>query len=371
MSLLPSMYYDEVAVRNAMTPTSVVSNLTLKNVESFLRSLGVSNVAVYSDYLICPTICHNTLENAESMKLYYYDDSKSFHCFTQCSENFNIIELYRRYMRLNHQEITYEEAVEYIKQFVSGKEVELVIDRPFEEVHVPLITEMEFVQLPSFNPNAMDVFIKYPHPLWLGEGIGKETMEKFDIRYSILQNKIIIPHHDIDGKLIGIRARALNPEDIERGKYMPIKVGDVLYNHQLGFNLYGLDKHKEAIKKLKRAIIYESEKSVLLDDTYYGKYSTAVATCGSQLNKFQINLLIKKLGVSEIILAYDKEFVLPYDNKGKEYRKKLIDKCNKYKGLAQFYYIFDERNLLHEKDAPCDRGQEILEQLMKGRIAIK
>ena len=32
----------------------------------------------------------------------------------------------------------------------------------------------------------------------------------------------------------------------------------------------------------------------MLDDMYYGPYSVAVATCGSQLNKFQINLLVKE-----------------------------------------------------------------------------
>ena len=53
------------------------------------------------------------------------------------------------------------------------------------------------------------------------------------------------------------------------------------------------------------------------------------------------------------------------------YYKKLIEKCERYRGLANFYYIFDEHNLLDKKDAPCDKGQEVLEQLMKRRIAIK
>ena len=109
----------------------------------------------------------------------------------------------------------------------------------------------------------------------------------------------------------------------------------------------------------------------MIDDSFYGPYSVAVATCGSQLNRFQINLLVQELGVNEIILAYDKEYKEPYSEKGVFYRKKLIEKCEKYRGLANFYYIFDEHNLLKEKDAPCDRGQEVLEELMKRRIKIK
>lgn len=113
------------------------------------------------------------------------------------------------------------------------------------------------------------------------------------------------------------------------------------------------------------------EKSVLKDSSYYGPYSVAVATCGSQLNRFQINLLVQELGVNEIILAYDKEYKNCFDIKGREYRKKLISKCEKYRGLATFYYLFDEHNLLDMKDAPCDKGQETLEKLMKRRIIVK
>ena len=88
----------------------------------------------------------------------------------------------------------------------------------------------------------------------------------------------------------------------------------------------------------------------------------------------KMDLIVQKcveLGVSEIILAYDKEYDNCFDKKGKEYRQKLIEKCEKYRGLATFYYLFDEHNLLNKKDAPCDKGKDILEELMKRRIKIK
>ena len=49
---------------------------------------------------------------------------------------------------------------------------------------------------------------------------------------------------------------------------------------------------------------------------------------------------------------------------------KIIYKCLKYRGLANFYYIFDEHNLLQQKDSPIDRGVEVYEKLMKKRIKI-
>ena len=57
-------------------------------------------------------------------------------------------------------------------------------------------------------------------------------MDKFNIRYSISQNKIIIPHYNVNGELVGIRGRALNTQDIEQfGKYMPVQIENKWYSH--------------------------------------------------------------------------------------------------------------------------------------------
>lgn len=363
-------FYDELAVRNSYDAGTIVTNLTIDQVALFLRSLGVEELDVHDDYIVCPTICHNPIDEAESMKLYYYDKTKNFHCYTQCSENFNIISLYQKYMSINHQDVTYDEALYYIRQFAEAKEdVEKIETYSWvDEYETP---KQNIITLPEVNKYALDYFIPFSHPLWEMEGITSDVQNQFGIRFSYGSNRIIIPHFDISGRLIGIRMRAIDEEDLEFGKYRPVQIGQQLFNHQLGFNLYGIWEHGKAIERTKRVVIYEGEKSVLKDSAYYGPYSVAVATCGSQLNRFQINLLVQKLGVNEIILAYDKEYDECFSEKGKEYRKKLINKCEKYRGMADFYYLFDEHNVLDKKDAPCDKGQEQLEFLMKRRIKIK
>ena len=112
-------------------------------------------------------------------------------------------------------------------------------------------------ELDEYPEAMLSYFTEYYHPLWLREGISKEVMQNFGIRYSIGQNKIIIPHVDINGRLVGIRGRALEKSDIELGKYRPVSVGQTIYAHQLQFNLYGLYQHKEAIQKYRRAVIFE------------------------------------------------------------------------------------------------------------------
>lgn len=370
MCLFP--YQDELARQNGYSAKELIQAFSLEDIRRFIESLGVDEIEEHDDYLICPTICHNPIDEAESMKLYYYSNTKNFHCYTECSENFSVISLYQRYMEINHQEITFNEAVEYLRKFLSFDEEEggIIVTQKTKYLDVPK-NNVDIITLPEINKNILDAFVPLAHPLWLTEGITEEAQSHFDIRFSYQQNQIVIPHYDINGHLVGIRGRAIDEEDLIYGKYHPISVGQNMYNHQLGFNLYGIWEHQEAIRLTKRVVIYEGEKSVMLDDSYYGKYSIAVATCGSQLNKFQINLLIKCLGVNQIILAYDKEYDSPFSEEGKKYRQKLIDKCRRYYGLADFYYIFDEHGLLNKKDAPCDRGMETLEKLMKRKIKIK
>ena len=107
-------------------------------------------------------------------------------------------------------------------------------------------------------------------------------MDKFNIRYSISQNKIVIPHYNINGELIGIRGRALNEDEIELfGKYMPIKLEETYYSHPLSRALYGLNFNKNCMAAAGKVILFEAEKSVLLYDTYY-ENNISAAVCGSQ-----------------------------------------------------------------------------------------
>ena len=352
----------------------IVASLTMQDVVNFLESLGVEQIEVNEEkeYIVCPTICHNPLHEAESMKLYWYHNHKIFRCYTECNEAMSIFELYRRYMNLNQYPISFFEAEEYVRSFLqhisySAKRAstyEAEIEKYKYTTNIPILQE--------YSHNALDCFIKYYHPLWLKEGISKEVMDKFQIRFSISQNKIIIPHYDINGRLIGIRARSLEQEDIDNyGKYRPVQIGDTLYTHSLQFNLYGIYEHKAAIHKRKTAIIVEAEKSVLKSHVFYDNFSNVVACCGSSFNKYQISLLTNILGANEIVVALDKEYCDWSSEKARKYRKKIESMCKKYANQADFSYIWDINNLLDEKDSPFDKGKEVFEELYKNRIRIR
>ena len=324
-------------------------------------------------YLICPTICHNPLHNASSMKLYWYQNNKIFRCYTQCDEAMSIFKLYQKFIQINeNRDIEEDEAVEYVSQCIKHIfHSEYNHKKVFENDTDKYLFDKTIPQLPEYPKEVLSYFTHYYHPLWLKDGITKESMDKFKIGFSIAQNKIIIPHFDINGRLIGIRGRTLNPEELELGKYRPIQIGQTIYSHQLQFNLYGIYEHQNGIKLRRQAIIAEAEKSAMLDDGYYGRFSNCVACCGSTFNKYQISMLTDILGANEIIIALDKEYEDWRSTKAKEYREKIERMCRRYLNQASFSYIWDYDNLLNEKDSPFDRGKEVFEELYKNRVKIK
>lgn len=276
-------------------------------------------------------------------------------------------------MKINSYEVSDAEAEEYVRKCLQHIAIMNVQKKkPFSIDTAKYEFNMNIPKLPAYPKETISYFTKYHHPNWLADGITSEVMDKFNIRFSIVQNKIIIPHKDISGNLIGIRGRTLNKQEAEQfGKYRPIQIGDTLYSHPLQFNLYGIYEHKAAIQKSRIAIIAEGEKSVLLDDVYYGEYANCVACCGSTFNKYHISMLTNILGANEIVVALDKEYEDWKDSKAKVWRNKIETMCRKYINEANFSYIWDYDNLLKEKDSPFDRGKEVFEELYKNRVKVR
>ena len=118
---------DGEAYLASLSKKDVVSSLTIEDVERFLKSLGFETIERKGkNILICPTICHNPIDDPGSMKLYWYQDNKIFHCYTECGDSMSIFELYKRYMNVNNGPITDVEAEAYVKQFAKNIEVQTV-----------------------------------------------------------------------------------------------------------------------------------------------------------------------------------------------------------------------------------------------------
>lgn len=227
------------------------------------------------------------------------------------------------------------------------------------------------VQLKEYDPIILDRMnyncILQP---WLNEGISQEAIDTARIGYYPGADMITIPHFDAAGRFIGLRGRAMAADDIERfGKYRPIRINkEIIYNHPLGMNLYGLNWAKDNIKTFGKAIVFESEKAVLQYMSFFGpENSIAVACCGSNISAYHIHML-KEAGANEIVVGLDRQFQAIGDNEFKHLTANLTKIHDKWKNDIVISFIFDKNMITDYKDSPTDKGKDIFLQLFKDRI---
>lgn len=361
----------------------LIERITEEQILEILNSYGAIPKKTKSNEIYFNTICHG----GKSDKLCYFRDSKEFNCYTNCGK----MSLFSLIMKLEN--LTFPESIFYIAKKVGmSARRGLATDNKnirfleFQEIdrclNIRKKKNKELIDLPKIEDSILNYFDENTfYEGWIEDGISIETMQYFGIRWYELEKYIIIPHENINNETVGIRRRSLKEQD-KRNKYMPyIPTGaiDNPYGHSLGLNLYGLNKNKDSIIKSKQVIIVESEKGVMLGHTFYGDNSNIVATCGFNITEWQKDTLLK-LGVEEVIIAFDKDYE-PNDFEGidenskeaEEYDRfteRILSLAYKFAPFCRTYVLWDSCKLLQVKDSPLDRGKEVFEKLMKNKIEI-
>ena len=350
-----------------MDYAKIIENLNTDAIIHLMTELGADRYDDRGDYIIFPTICHNEDSSEASMKLYFYKNNKIFVCYTSCG-GMSIFKFLKHYYEERQIEYDWHQDIyEVVCNCSDFKRKEGFERTPYKSLRERYKVARKEVQLPEYSKNVLDCFIKHYPSEWLNDGITKEAMDAFDISYSISQNKIIIPHYDTQNRLVGIRGRALNEWEVENiGKYAPIRVENVWYKHPLSMNLYGLNVTKKNIWSYRVCFLFESEKSVMQMESFEAP-NCSVAVCGSNFNKYQLNILMRECCPTEIILCFDKE-ELPGEDR---YFNKLWNICQKYKNYCNFSFIYDREGLLDLKDSPTDKGEETFLKLLDRRVKVK
>ena len=345
---------------------SIIEQLDTQKVIDLMETLGADDYVEKPGYVIFPTICHNEDSEEASMKLYYYENSHIFQCYTECG-SMSIFQFLKNYYEARSYDYDwYEDIYKVILNCSNYRQLDGFAPKKYKSIR-STYTARQQVKLPTYPNGIIDCFTKFYPSEWLNDGITKQSMDKFNIRYSVPQNKIIIPHYNVDGELVGIRGRALNEWEVENvGKYMPDQIEGKWYSHPLSLNLYGLNWTKDNIKRVGVCFLCESEKAVLQMEGW-DFANCAVAVCGSQFNKHALKLLLARARPREIVICFDKE-----EKPGSEdYFNKLYSIGKKYQNYCDFSFIYDRENLLDMKDSPTDKGSEVFWKLYKRRVRIK
>lgn len=309
------------------------------------------------DFIQLPTVCHG----GSSHKLYYYRNSHKLVCFTNCG-TMDIFKFVSKVKGISNSEA--------FKLVVNGFNVQASRDvsmeyNPYSKFEHA--TESVSKDLKTIDETVLNHYYPFAIEDWKKENINYNTQNKFEIRYSIEDNAIIIPHRDQKGNLVGIRQRNLNQESIDNGiKYVPTRFNGRTFNYPTGENLYGFFYNKNPILKSRKVVLFEAEKSVMMMNTFYKDDNYSVALSGHNLSKSQIDFLYT-LPIDEIIIGLDKDYK-ENDLETKQALEELIIK--KYQHLTNRFNVsvlWDTDNLLGYKDSPTDKGKNVFDQLMKER----
>ena len=363
--------FDKAEIREA---------LSIENIYELINEWG-GDPEYTSFGIISTTICHN-YPGEGSRKLYYYENSDLFKCYTACDESFDIFELTIKVADIQKGlEYDLNDAVRFIAQRfgLAGRyetEMEDELDdwkylENYDRIQDISIETQEVI----LKPFDTDILARFNYKIkltpWLDEGITQEVLNKAFIGFYPGGDQITIPHFDIHSRFIGLRGRTLCEEEGKLyGKYRPIKVNNIIYNHPLGMNLYNLNNSKVNIPKLDKAIVFEGEKSCLLYRSYFGiENDITVACCGSSITNYQIQLL-RDCGAKEIIIAFDRQFEELGDDDFKKLTKKLTNIHNKYKNYVNISFMFDKEKITGYKASPIDEGKEKFLKLFKERISL-
>lgn len=352
-----------------MNANELTALLTTENIIYILKQLGSTHIDKSEHgYVMFQTVCHGGSKH----KLYYYIESKRFHCYTNCGQ----LSIYDVIM--SAKGMTFLQSKNYIHSLLGIENTS-----SYEEYLPDVSNDFEILnlfdtdhrnepikKLHVYSDTVMKLFSDKYYEGWIDEGISIETMKKFNIKFYALQQAIIIPHYNVDGELVGIRRRSLDPIEIQHGgKYMPIQIEGVWYTHPLQFNLYGLNMNKSYIERSKKIIIVESEKGVMQLDSMFPNGSPVVALSSSNLSNAQVDMILD-LGVEEVVLALDKQYKEPYSDEYRKYQKKILKIARKLNNFVNVSVMWDTTGLIGYKDSPTDRGREVFEELYKKRIPI-
>ncbi len=269
-------------------------------------------------------------------------------------EGGNVFNFVKRYFNCSGRQ-----AATILKEYAGVDDVTFVTKQKLSTVadckrYAPKKATQKQLKVSALPSDYMDRYERRLDKLaaWEQEGISFDSIDKFQVRYDNFSNRLVYPIRSIEGDIVNIGGRTLDPDWKDKGlrKYT--------YTQKWGTinTIYGLFENMDAILAVKEVILFEGCKSVLIADSWGVRNTAAILT--SHLSQNQLKILAK-LGC-KVVFALDKDVKIKDD--------KNIQRLNRYVNIE---YLWDRHGLLDEKDAPVDKGRDVFRQLYVDRIRLR
>lgn len=224
----------------------------------------------------------------------------------------------------------------------------------FGSIYDDILRQNKEVRLKVYDDTILDQYKKLGNLMFLRDGISLEAQQFWDIRFSVVDDAIIIPVRNEYSELVGAKARInRDPNENESKYYYPINFpsSQVLYGYSENYQyLYGND-----------VIIVESEKSVCQGWCFGAK--NIVALGNNSISEKQVKLLLQ-LQPKRIIIALDEGLEFEQTQKNADMIKNF---CTMF--MPEIWYWDSTMDLdIDLKSSPTDMGKEKFEEIMKEQL---
>lgn len=182
------------------------------------------------------------------------------------------------------------------------------------------------------------------HEPWCDEGILPEVQESHEVGLHYETNRVVFPIKNQYGNYVGLKGRYLGSEtDVPKYSF--------IQRCQIGYELFGLSLYKAQNKICNTVFIFEGEKSVMKMNSI--GILSAFSVGGSTISKRQAYILNSQFKNCKIVMLFDTD-------KDEE----AVREACKHLEHEEIYTYKDVNNLLDYKDAPIDKGFNILKELL-------
>ena len=210
------------------------------------------------------------------------------------------------------------------------------------------------IQLKTYDDNVLDQYEKCGNLRFLRDGISLDAQKFWDVRFSVEDNRIIIPIRNEYSDLVGAKGRLNGDADEENPKYLytiPVAMSQLLYGYSENYQyLYGND-----------VILVESEKSVM--QAWDFGVRNIVALGSHSLSEKQTKLLLQ-LQPKKIVIAMDEGLEF-------EHTKRNADMIKNFGGMLApeiLYWDADQDLDVGAKCSPTDMGKDKFEEIMEEQL---
>ena len=359
--------------------------LTERDIVNVVTRLGGELKYETETEFIFTSITYDINGDAHKPKLYCYKSNFMFVEFHMSMDTFDIFELIKERQRLLGNKYGFTDCIKFVCDTIGidyRSDTIATSTSNFINSNLKRFTQVtKITELTVYDDDILDKFENWYHQSWIDDHISIETMEKYNIKYYDFGNQIIIPCYNEKNELIGIRARNLDPN--ASCKYVPYKdidwhKGDRgWFKFNVGSTFFGLNHNIDAIRRTKKVIICESEKSVMQGDTYFGKNNIILGMYGSAMTTTKRDIILD-LGIEEVVIAIDFDYLEEaYHNEDtyedltdwELYERKVYKIADKFKGWCKVSVIIDF-NPEHKKDCVTDYSREKFLKLYNDRFTI-